>query len=172
MERRGNLALIGFMGAGKSTVGALLARKLNMEFVDLDEEISRDAGMSVEEIFARQGEDGFRDRESRVLRRELEGEGRIIACGGGIVLRPGNVELLRERCTVFYLRAGKETVLGRVGGGEGRPLLAEGRLPERVEELMSLREEIYRRAAHFVVDTDGREPEEIAEEIMKTWRSR
>lgn len=163
------MALIGFMGAGKSTVGALLARRLNMLFVDLDEEITRTAGMNVEEIFRREGEGGFRERESRALRRVLEAEGRVVACGGGIVLRRENVELLRARSKVVYLRAGKETVLERVGRGEGRPLLSEGRVPEKVEELMARREEAYRNAAHLVVDTDGRSVEEVAEEIERLW---
>lgn len=170
MEDKGNLSLIGFMGAGKSSVGAFLARRLNLEFVDLDEEISRDAGVSVEEIFKREGEEGFRDHESRVLRRVLEGEGKVIACGGGIILRRENVDVLRARSTVVYLRAGKNTVLERVGRGEGRPLLAEGQLSERVEKLMSRRERAYRDAAHLVVDTDDRSIEEVAEEIERSWR--
>ncbi len=169
MKGKANLALIGFMGAGKSTVGSLLARRLDMAFVDLDETISRDAGMSVEEIFRREGEEGFREREGRALRRELTGEGKVVACGGGIVVRPENVALLRKRCAVVYLRATGETILGRVGGGAGRPLLRGGRLEERVEELLSRREEAYRRAAHLVVDTDGRTPEEVAEEIEREW---
>lgn len=165
--KRKNLALIGFMGAGKSTVGSILARRLGMRFVDLDEAVSREAGMSVPEIFEREGEEGFRDRESRALRDNLREEGMVLACGGGIVLRQKNVALLRERCAVIYLRAGRETVLRRVGGGEGRPLLEKGDVAERVEELMSRREEAYRRAAHLVVDTDGRTPEEVAEEIER-----
>lgn len=164
-----NLALIGFMGAGKSAVGGLLARRLGMEFVDLDEVISREAGRSVEEIFELEGEESFRHRESRALREELRRDGLVLACGGGVVLRPGNVKLLRERCAVFYLRASRESILRRVGEGEGRPLLAGGQVAERVEELMSRREEAYRKAAHFVVETDGRSVEEVAEEIEGIW---
>ncbi|MDI6872828.1 shikimate kinase [Candidatus Solincola sp.] len=164
-----NLTLIGFMGAGKSAVGSLLAHRLKMGFVDLDEAISREAGMSVEEIFEREGEEGFRDRESRALREELQQEGIVLACGGGIVVRPENVRLLRDRCTVFYLRASRDSILRRVGGGEGRPLLAGGRVAERVEELLSRREEAYRQAAHYVVDTDGRSVEEVVEEIAGIW---
>lgn len=166
-EKRKNIALIGFMGAGKSTIGTLLARRLGMRFVDLDEDISREAGMSIPEIFQREGEEGFRDHESRALRENLHGEGKVLACGGGIILRPENVDLLRERCTVIYLQAGRETILQRVGGGEGRPLLAAGDVAERVEELMARREEAYRRAAHVVVTTDERTPEEVVEEIER-----
>lgn len=166
-ERRKSLALIGFMGSGKSTVGNILARRLGMRFVDLDEVVSRKAGMSVPEIFQHEGEEGFRERESRALRENLEEGDAVLACGGGIVLRPENVSLLRERCTVIYLQARRETILRRVGGGEGRPLLGVGDVAERVEELMSRREEAYRRAAHLVVATDGRTPEEVAEEIER-----
>ncbi|MBC7252560.1 MAG: shikimate kinase [Actinobacteria bacterium] len=170
MERRENLALIGFMGAGKSTVGAALARRLGMDFVDLDGVIAGEAGMSIPEIFDREGEEGFRERESRALRKELKGAGKVLACGGGIVLRPENVDLLRERCLVVYLRVDRNTVLNRVGEGEGRPLLAGGPLPRRVEELLSEREEKYLRASHAVVEAGGRTPEGIAEEIAGIWK--
>ena len=169
MARRENLALIGFMGAGKSTVGAELARRLGMDFVDLDGVIAGEAGMSVPEIFDREGEEGFRERESRALRKELKGSGKVLACGGGIVLRPENVDLLRERCLVVYLRVDRDTVLERVGKGVGRPLLEGGALPQRVEKLLSEREDKYLRAAHAVVEAGGRSPERIAEEIAGIW---
>ena len=169
-SRRHNLALIGFMGSGKSTIGPILASRLDMSFVDLDDSIAAEAGMDIGEIFSREGEEGFRSRESKALRRELQGEGKVIACGGGIVLREKNVELLRARSLVFYLRVGRKTALERLGDGEGRPLLRGEALPERVENLMAARDARYREAAHFVVEAESGDPEAIAGEIADTWK--
>lgn len=174
MERsrggRRNLALVGFMGAGKSTVGPVLASRLGLTFVDLDERIAAGAGMDIGEIFSREGEEGFRARESEALRRELRGRGKVIACGGGIVLRRENVELLRDSCMVCYLDADMETLLRRLEGGEGRPLLQGGELSRRVEELVEARREKYREAAHLVVDVGEKSAEEIAGEIAEAWK--
>ncbi len=168
--KRGNLSLVGFMGSGKSTVGPLLASRLGMSFVDLDDSVAAEAGMGIEEIFSREGETGFRARESEALRREMQGEGKVIACGGGIVLKEENVRLLRAGSLVFYLRMGVDAAVARLRGGEGRPLLRGGVLRERAEELMAAREERYREAAHFEVEVEGRDPGEIAEEIEEIWK--
>ncbi len=169
-EGKKSIALVGFMGSGKSTVGPLLASRLGMSFVDLDEAICAEAGMSVEEIFAREGEEGFRERESEALRREMEGGGKVVACGGGAVLRRENRSLLRERSLVVYLRVGKDELLRRLGDGEGRPLLAAGSLERRVEELLQGRERAYREVADMVVDAESRDPRDIAEEIARLWK--
>lgn len=165
-----NLALVGFMGAGKSTVGRVLASRLGLSFVDLDDSIAAEAGMAVEEIFSREGEEGFRLRESEALRRELQEKGKLIACGGGIVLRRVNVELLKERCMVCYLHADRDTLLRRIGGGEGRPMLRGHDLRRRVQELMEAREDKYREVAHIVVDVSEKSAEEIAGEIAEAWK--
>lgn len=164
-----NLTLIGFMGAGKSTIGPLLASRLGLTFVDLDDSIAKEAGMDIGEIFSREGEEGFRARESEALRRELQGEGKVIACGGGIVLKEGNVKTLRMRSLVFYLRVEVDAAVARLGAGGGRPLLRGKGLRERVEELITAREEKYREAAHFVVAVGEKSAEQIAGEIAEIW---
>lgn len=163
------ITLIGFMGAGKSAIGAMLARKLDMQFVDLDEVVSREAGKSISEIFAQEGEEGFRERESDALRRELSGGEKVLSCGGGIILRDENVELLRERSRVYLLDISAEKAMERLPSGDGRPLLEEGDREERIKELMAARAERYRSAAHVVIDAESAEAEEDVEEIAAEW---
>jgi shikimate kinase len=164
-----SLALIGFMGAGKSEVGGLLASILKMDFVDLDEVIARSAGKSVSEIFASEGEGSFRERECEALLEVLAGKGKVISCGGGIVLRDSNVELLRDRCRVFFLRVSSTQVVERLSGGGDRPLLAGGDLKKEVNSLMTERAQRYSEAAHEEVDVGNSRPRELAEEIAQRW---
>jgi shikimate kinase len=168
-KESGIITLIGFMGAGKSAVGRLLSARLGLPFVDLDEVISAVAGKSIEDIFAEEGEEGFRERESEILRGELDSGSKVISCGGGVVLRDENVELLREKSRVFLLRISLERALERLSGGGGRPLLEAGDMEERIRELMEKRAERYRSAAHAEVNADDASPEEIAEEIAAAW---
>jgi shikimate kinase len=165
-----SIALIGFMGAGKSAAGTLLAAKLGMTLVDLDEVVSGQAGMSVEEIFRSEGQDGFRIRESEALRMELKTGEKVISCGGGVVLRDENIELLRRKCRIYLLEISKRAAIERLDSAVGRPLLEGGDLGERVGKLMEERSERYVSAAHEVIDADDATPEEIAEEIAARWQ--
>jgi shikimate kinase len=162
------IAIIGFMGAGKSTIGLLLASMINLAFVDLDKAIESECGKSINEIFAEEGEESFRECEHKALTIELGGKGKIISCGGGIVLREDNVEILRKRCRVFYLKISTREAMNRLSKEE-RPLLAGKPLEETVISLMEERAEKYLSAAHEVIDTDNRSQEEIAEEIAGRW---
>lgn len=164
-----SLALIGFMGAGKSSVGTLLAPRLHMVFVDLDEVISAAAGLSVAEIFASEGEEGFRERESKALGAELKEGGKVLSCGGGVVLRVANMELLRHRCRVFLLRISRKIALERLDAAGGRPLLCRENLEETVDRLMEERDRLYLSAAHEIIAADEMSPAEIAEEIAERW---
>jgi len=167
---RDNIALIGFMGAGKSAVGLLLSRKLGMDCIDLDEVIEDAAGESVREIFAHEGEKGFRERESDALRNVVdEGKGLVLSCGGGIVLGDENIALLRGRCRVFFLRISAARAVERLAGAADRPLLEGGDLEERVRGLMEERAHRYLLAAHEVIDADEKSPQEIAEDIAERW---
>ena len=164
------MALVGYMGSGKTTVGRLLARSLGREFVDLDRAVEREAGRSIPEIFAAEGEKGFRDLEHRALRRALgwtDGEGRVVACGGGIVERPENRELLRGAKTVF-LEEDIGTLFGRTRGA-GRPLRGAGR--QDFEDRYRRRLPLYKEVADLRVTVDGRPPGTIAEEVSR-WLSR
>jgi 3-dehydroquinate synthase len=156
------------MGAGKSSVGRALARRLRRRFVDTDAEIERASGMSVSEIFERQGEAVFRARERAVLE-GLGGEACVVALGGGAIAQPGAAARLAARGTVVYLRARAESLLARVGDGSGRPLLEGAGGGERLERLERL---LADRAAHYetasiVVDTDGLGVEEVAEAVAR-----
>ncbi|MGE5663790.1 MAG: shikimate kinase [Deltaproteobacteria bacterium] len=170
--RRGGAAvLIGFMGAGKSSVGRLLAARLGAEFIDLDARIEASAGCSVREIFASQGEGVFRQMEREAIREAVAGPGRVIAAGGGAFLDPGNRALLKGYAPVILLSASPETVIRRLSLDESRPLLGDGDREEKVRELMARRRESYGEA-DFAVDTDGRTVRQVAERVAKLLGSR
>jgi len=158
-----NIVLVGFMGSGKSTVGRHLANRMGRTFVDLDDEITVEAGRSVAEIFASEGEDGFRDRETRGLERVLARAELIIAAGGGGPMRDENWRRIRTGNTVIALIAEAPELARRLKGSEGRPLLQPdgasaiaALLPSRISRYLE---------ADLVVRTDGREPVAVAAHI-------
>ncbi|HET7478093.1 MAG TPA: shikimate kinase [Rubrobacteraceae bacterium] len=160
----GYLTIVGYMGSGKTTVGRLIARKLGWEFVDLDHAIVREAGRSIPEIFADSGEDHFRDLESLVLKKALAGPAeRVIACGGGVIVRSENRERLRAANTVF-LEEDLDLLYGRTRGS-GRPLRAADR--REFEERYAARLPHYLEVADLHVEVGGRRAEQIAEEIAQ-----
>ena len=164
--------LAGLMGAGKSSVARELGKLLGAEVVDSDEMVEREAGMKIPEIFAAEGEAGFRARERAAVAALVERGGVVVALGGGALVQAGVAELLTERGVVVYLRARAETLARRVGSGAGRPLLAgldeAGRLA-KLRELLAAREPFYRKA-QVIVDTDNRSPRKIAQEIAERAR--
>jgi shikimate kinase len=167
-----NLVLIGYRGTGKSTVAKLLAARLGMEVVSLDQEIVRDAGRSIPEIVAEHGWPHFRDIESRVAARHAARDDIIIDAGGGVILRPENVENLRRAGALFWLRASVPVIVARIEGGTQRPALTEGKsFTEEVEDVLRERTPLYEAAAHHRIDTDRATPEEIAAEIARLYRS-
>ncbi|SNB46186.1 shikimate kinase [Geobacter sp. DSM 9736] len=157
--------LTGFMGTGKSTVGRILADRLGRRFVDLDACIVADSGLSIPDIFARHGETYFRDREQEALGKLATKDPLVVATGGGVVLRDENRRLMRESGIVINLTASVETVVERLRHDEGRPLLREDKSPEKVMAMLAEREQYYQDAA-VRIDTTGRAPESIAEEIL------
>ena len=164
------IAIIGFMGSGKSTIGARLASRLHMDFIDLDEVIATDADKNIREIFAVEGEEGFRERERKALEEQLSRGGKVIACGGGIVLHDDNIRLLRERCRVFLLRISEDKAMERLMDDAGeRPLLTGQDREKKIRELMRTRADRYIQAAHVVVDANRKDPEEIVEEMAARW---
>lgn len=160
--------LVGMMGAGKSTVGALAGAALGWRFVDVDAEIERRGAAPVAELFAKEGEPAFRRLESEVLAECLASEGpAVIAAGGGVVLDPANRVRIAEGSTVVWLRAPAEALAQRVGDGGGRPLLAgQGDPAARLAELLRQRAPLYSAVADAIVDVDGRSPEEVAAEVV------
>ena len=174
MDEQRHLVLIGMMGVGKTSVGRRLALRLGRQFLDTDTLVEAEAGCSVAEIFAAEGERAFRARENAAVRRALESDPyAVIAFGGGAVLEPANRGLARELALVVWLQAPARELARRVSaslrrsGGTARPLLTSGRSPEQVlDELARTREEAYRAAAHVLVDTAGRSPSQAATAVL------
>ena len=158
--------LTGFMGSGKSSVGKVLAERLSCRFIDLDSEIVEVVGLSINEIFAQDGEDAFRGLESAHLERVLSSEEEcVIATGGGAVLSQQNRELMRKRGVTVNLKVTLEQVIDRLQGCRDRPLLAGEKAPERVRALMEGREQFYA-DADIRIDTDGKSVEDVAALIL------
>ncbi|HWS15491.1 MAG TPA: shikimate kinase [Candidatus Methylomirabilis sp.] len=165
------VVLVGFMGSGKSSVGRELARRFGAPFVDVDERIEQAAGCPIRDLFAREGEPAFREREKDALREAVSVKGCVVATGGGAFADEGNRVLLRSYAPVVYLETGVETLLARLSG-EGdpmaedpvRPLLRGGDREKVVRDLLSRRVPGYLEA-DFTVRTDGRTVEEVAVQV-------
>lgn len=162
---KSNIYLIGFMGTGKSTVSTCLAKQLGYEEIDTDAQIVEHCQRSIAEIFATQGEQKFRDMETELLQKLCKEKNKIISCGGGMALRKENVALMRQNGTVVLLTAQPETILSRVKNDNGRPILNENMSVEYIGELLGQRLPYYEEAGELMVATDGRLPDDIAEEI-------
>lgn len=158
--------LVGLMGAGKTTVGRLLAKRLKARFVDSDQEISATTGVNIPTIFEIEGEDGFRRRESEIIQRLTECGDIVMATGGGAVLDVNNRRHLREHGTVVYLLASPETLNERTRHDKGRPLLqVEDRLT-RLRELYQQRDPLYREAAHIIVEVGRTSAPQVVRQIQ------
>lgn len=187
------VVLVGMMGAGKTSVGQALAETLGWPFTDTDDDIVALAGCTIPELFVREGEAGFRRLESQVLARALECPGpRVVAVGGGAVVDPANRALLADRAVVVWLRAGLATLAGRVGAGEGRPMLGDiagaagagasagspsaavempAQAHRALERLLDERAPLYEETARVVVDVDWASVEEVAEQTAAALRT-
>jgi shikimate kinase len=162
-----NIVLVGFMGTGKSVVGQRLAARLGRRFLDTDEQIVGMAGRSIPELFQVEGEPGFRERETAVLRSLAGSAGTVIATGGGILGRTENLALLRELGPLVCLTARPEIILSRTQPWESRPMLAGASDPRAaVERLLAERAPLYGQA-DLVIDTSDRDVDEVVEEICR-----
>ncbi|WP_369411468.1 shikimate kinase [Polynucleobacter alcilacus] len=148
-----NIFLIGLMGAGKSTVGKVLAKKLGRRFLDADHVIEDRCGVKIPVIFEMEGEEGFRKREAQAIRDITSEQDIILATGGGAVLLPENRDALKNRGTVIYLHANPIELWYRTKGGEGRPLLQNGDAKKILENLYTVRDPLYREIADHVIET-------------------
>jgi len=169
MTGRGqSIVIIGFMGTGKSSTGKALARKTGLPRLDTDEIVSSGFGLEVMEVFARFGEEKFRDAESEALGRLSKAGPAIIVTGGGIVLRPENVKMLRELGRVVSLEADEETLFRRISQRATRPLLQTEDPRATLVELLRARAPLYREAADVRVDTSRLTHEEVADAVLKS----
>lgn len=173
-SKTANIFLIGPMGSGKSTIGRHLAQLLHKDFHDTDHEIERRTGASISLIFEIEGEAGFRKRESTVIDEMTSKYGIVLATGGGAVLSEANRCALRERGLVVYLHAPVDILDQRTHRDRNRPLLQTADRRQTLEELMQVREPLYRETADVVVNTDRRSPQAVAREIvskLNDWQS-
>ncbi len=160
------VALIGFMGAGKSRIGWELSRELSLNFVDTDKVIERVAAMSIPTIFKLYGEPTFRDYETEIVRRCTRLDEVVISTGGGAVLNADNRDMLKARGPVVLLTASPETTYKRTCYKRGRPLIDVANPIEQISELMTKRQRYYQDAASVTVSTDERQSYEVVEEII------
>lgn len=167
--KNGNLILIGFMGSGKSTLGRYLNKTKNRGFLDTDEYIEKEQQRSISDIFATDGEEAFRDMETKLIKKLLIDNYRdtVFGLGGGMPIREENGELLKQLGTVVYLRATVDTLVGRLSGDDKRPLLKGGDLREKIENLMAKRAAIYEKRADLIIDTDDLELDDVYERICE-----
>lgn len=165
-----NLALVGFMGVGKSTVGHQLADELGFEFVDTDELIEQQTGMKISDIFSTAGEPAFRDLERKLIDEMSEWSGKVIATGGGMVAQPGNLDRIKENALVVCLWAGASTIHQRTKHQTHRPILQTDDPEAKIKELLAAREPFYKQA-DLLISTEFRPVREIAGNIAHQFRN-
>lgn len=164
-----NVALVGFMGTGKSTVGNALASMLHLRLIDTDVLIEQRAGKRITEIFATDGEARFREYESEIVRELEEARGCVISTGGGLVVNPANMESLKKHALVVCLWASPESILVRVGHQTHRPLLQGPDRLEKIKALLAVREPFYRQA-DVLLNCERRSPREVAQHVAHQFR--
>ncbi|MDH4101265.1 MAG: shikimate kinase [Nitrospirota bacterium] len=161
-----NIVLTGFMGTGKSSVGRRLARKLGLKFVDTDDLITEQAGISIRAIFEEYGEEKFREVERKVVRKVSGETGLVIATGGGVVLNPDNIEDLRRNGIIICLTASPEKIMERTAGKDNRPLLNTEDRGKKVREMLEYRRPFYAKA-DVSVDTSSMDLQRVTAMILK-----
>jgi shikimate kinase len=169
-EHQRNLILVGLMGAGKTTIGRLLARYFDRIFVDSDHEIEARTGVRIPVVFELEGEAGFRARESLMLAELVRRARIVLATGGGAVLDPANRALLREHGLVIYLRAQPADLWHRTLYDRNRPLLRTDDPQARLQELYTVRDPLYQETAHLIVDTGRQSPHMLAGKLEQQLR--
>jgi len=167
MKTPNNLFLVGPMGAGKSAVGRQLARMLHMSFVDSDDESEARTGVDIPFIFEKEGEAGFRKREAAAIDDLTQQQGLVLATGGGAIVDDETRSRLGARGFVVYLQTSTEQQLERTRRGRERPMLASGDPRKILEDLMAVRDPLYREIADLVVSTDRRKVAAVAREIAE-----
>jgi shikimate kinase len=164
-----NIVLIGMRGSGKTTIGKLLAKRLGKQFIEMDELIVQRLGQSIPEIVQRYGWQKFRDVEEEITREVAGWDNVVNATGGGVVTREENIRELKKKGKLVWLKANTDTLLRRIGNDQSRPSLTGKSQREDMEAVLAERSPIYQRVADFIVDTEGKMPEEVAKVIAKLY---
>jgi shikimate kinase len=163
-----NIALIGFMGSGKTAVGQILARKLELKFIETDTMIEKKTGKSIPQIFTDLGETGFRELEIEITKEIANKQHSVIACGGGLVLNRINIDRLRQTSVMVYLSATPGATLKRVSNQAGqRPLLDVADPVSTIRDMIKFRKPFYERAADITINTSRLTPEAVSYEIIR-----
>jgi shikimate kinase len=158
-----NIYLVGFMGSGKSTVGKILAEKLNMNFIDIDKLIEEKEGMKIKDIFGQRGESYFRELERKQMKAIVNQEGLVVSTGGGLGANLDNINLMKKNGDVIWLDVSLNTVLDRLKNDQDRPLLKQP--IEKIKQLFEERKNVYR-LANIRINADKKTPSQIVEEIL------
>ncbi len=169
MEANKNLFFIGFMGCGKSTMARIISEKTGADLVEMDETIEAEAGMSINEIFEKHGEQYFRDLESQLVERIMKKGGAVVSCGGGAILRQENVLNMKKNGRVVYFAASPETIFERVRFSTNRPLLNGNMNVEYIAQLMGRRLPLYESAADVTICVDGKTKQQVVKELMQIY---
>jgi shikimate kinase len=167
-----NLVLIGFRGAGKTTLTKELAKRLKMNFIIMDELIIKKAKLSINEIVTKYGWERFRDLESEVVSEVSKRDNIVIDTGGGVILREENIKNLKKNGFIIWLKVDEEVVIKRIKDSKNRPSLTNKGFIEEIKNVLMEREPIYRRIADYIIDTSYRGIDEIVNEILKTYPTR
>lgn len=165
---KNNIFFVGFMGVGKTTVSEYLSTILNRSKIEVDKYIEEKENMTISDMFEKHGEDYFRNCETNVLKELKNESNKIVSCGGGIVLRDENIELMKEQGQIVLLTASPQTVYERVKTSEERPILKNNMNVEFIESLMKKREEKYLKTADIIINTDDKNIQQVSDEIIKT----
>lgn len=162
-----NIFLIGFMGSGKSTVASYLSQNCWMELIEMDQLLVEREGMSIPDIFAKHGENYFRDAETNLLIEIQSSQDKVVSCGGGVVLREQNVSEMKKSGYIVLLTAKPGTILERVKDNNDRPLLQGNKNVAFISDMLEKRRPKYESAADIIIHTDGKQVEEICTELLK-----
>ncbi len=171
MTRSENIYLVGLMGAGKTTIGRQLARALSVPFYDSDKAIEERTGVDIPTIFEFEGEEGFRDREQKMIEQLTQMQGIVLATGGGAILRDENRKLLKENGFIVYLQCSVERILERTRRDTQRPLLKTDNPRDRIESLFEQREPLYLSCADFKIDTGVLQSKDVVSRILEEYQA-
>lgn len=167
MILKNNISLIGFMGSGKTTIGEILAERTGYLFIDLDKIIELNEGKTINEIFRTSGEDGFREIESKVIKKIYLNNKCVFACGGGVILRGENMSMIRRNSKVVYLEISSREALNRLMKTFDRPLLKSDDRSKKITGLMEKRSSLYKKYSDIIIQNEGNSAECTADDILK-----